>query len=114
MSGHKPEAAGALAGEWFPNWNEHLHEHNAVEYQHDFRLFKVVEAYALKAIAALSAAPAPAQQPAVVGDDDSKVREALDVLQTWRAFLRDGSKYGRAVDTVVRALTPAATHKDET
>jgi|SRR5690606_26572689 len=33
------------------NWNEHLIEHNAPEYQHDFALFKVVEAYVLKHLA---------------------------------------------------------------
>lgn len=33
------------------NWNEHLIEHNAPEYQHDFILFKVVEAYVLKHLA---------------------------------------------------------------
>src|SRR5690606_567831 len=33
------------------NWNEHLIEHNAPEYQHDFMLFKVVEAYVLKHLA---------------------------------------------------------------
>src|SRR5690606_28042866 len=33
------------------NWNEHLIEHNALEYQHDFPLFKVVEAYVLKHLA---------------------------------------------------------------
>lgn len=38
------------------NWNDHLLENDALDYQHDFRLFQVVESYVCKHLAA----PSPA------------------------------------------------------
>lgn len=53
------------------NWNEHLIEHNALGYQHDFVLFKVVEAYVLKHLA-------DRQQR---GGDDDEYQAMLAVME---------------------------------
>lgn len=44
------------------NWNEHLREHNALEYQHDFRLFEVVCSYVTKHLDEAHTTP-PAKVP---------------------------------------------------
>lgn len=63
------------AAQPWPNWNEHLRRHNALQWEHDFDLFKVVEDYVNQCIA-------QAAQPVGVPDIQT-IRGAVD--RAWRS-----------------------------